>query len=82
MRKLTMFTTAAFFFRCSNQCLISLSSEYSLGPLFRSLQPDIAHPCCDRLIAVTTGYPLTSITRLSRAQVSIRQGRVFFDVIR
>ena len=26
------------------------------------VQPDIAHPCCDQLTAVKTGYPLTSIT--------------------
>ena len=26
------------------------------------MQPDIAHPCCDQLTAVKTGYPLTSIT--------------------
>ena len=25
-------------------------------------QPDIAHPCCDQLTVVKTGYPLTSIT--------------------
>ena len=26
------------------------------------MQPDVAHPCCDQLTAVKTGYPLTSIT--------------------
>ena len=44
-----------------NQCVISqfLAIDSSLGG---QVQPDIAHPCCDQLTAVKTGYPLTSIT--------------------
>ena len=40
------------------QCLIS----HFLASLGVQVQPDIAHPCCDQLTAVKTGYPLTSIT--------------------
>ena len=41
-----------------NQYLIS----HFLTSLEAQVQPDVAHPCCDQLTAVKTGYPLTSIT--------------------
>ena len=65
-----------------NQRLIShfLAIDSSLGA---QVQPDNAHPCCDQLTAVKTGYPLTSNNlAVPRAQVSAHRGRVFFEVIR
>ena len=65
-----------------NQRFIShfLAMDGSLGSL---VQPDIAHPSCDQLKAVKTGYPLTSNhLAVPRAQVSAHRGRVFFEVIR
>ena len=38
------------------------SISHFLANLGAQVQPDIAHPCCDKLTAIKTGFPVTSIT--------------------
>ena len=47
------------------------------------MQPDVAHPCCDQLTAVKTGYPLTSITWPYRGlRCQLIEVEYLFEVIR
>ena len=41
---------------------LTLSSYRYRSSLEAQVQPDISHPCCDKLITVKTRYPLTSTT--------------------
>ena len=59
--------------RTTGQPLLNLTRSSWCG----SLQPDFAHPCCGRLTAVKTGYPLTSITWPYRG---LRCRPIFFRV--
>ena len=45
--------------RTAGKPIFNLAEDSSLGA---QVQPDIAHPCCDQLTPVKTGYLLTSAT--------------------
>ena len=48
------------------------------------MQPDIAHPCCDKLTAIKTGFPVTMQYHLTvlQAQVLTHRGcQYFLEVI-